>query len=86
MGMSGAAHSCETTILRKGPPTDPVPVAPKKQQKMSIGDFLNDQCTRPLEQIRTSERHWHYPALGSWADEMDTQPLPCKFRWATTYL
>ncbi|KAF4551228.1 RNA recognition motif-containing protein 6 [Elsinoe fawcettii] len=33
-------------------------MAPKKQQKMSIGDFLADQ------------------SLGSWADEMDTQPMP----------
>ncbi|KAF2225891.1 hypothetical protein BDZ85DRAFT_72779 [Elsinoe ampelina] len=33
-------------------------MAPKKQQKMSIGDFLTDQ------------------SLGSWADEMDGQPMP----------
>ncbi|KAG9843756.1 hypothetical protein KCU98_g7824, partial [Aureobasidium melanogenum] len=35
-------------------------MAPKKsqQQKLSLGDFLNDQ------------------SLGSWADEMETAPLP----------
>ena len=58
---------------------------------MALGDFLTNQCMNSLQPTRSSQQYPPYipphrqyahradnsgKALGSWADEMDSQPIP----------